>query len=65
MHRSVCTRNMNVLGGSSETRQFDSAQSLTELERIRTTINEGWLLGSERFTNEIDQALNGESTEAR
>ena len=36
---------------------FDSAQVASELERIRTTVNQGWPLGGDQFKLEIEQAL--------
>jgi putative transposase len=51
------------LGSNPQARQaayralFDSEQSAIELERIRTTINQGWPLGSDRFRFETEQAL--------
>lgn len=51
------------LGHSAEQRQlayqelFRAELSRIELEQIRTTVNQGWPLGSDRFKNEIEQAL--------
>jgi REP-associated tyrosine transposase len=51
------------LGSNPEARQaayralFNSEQSRIEVERIRTTVNQGWPLGGDRFRVEIEQAL--------
>jgi len=51
------------LGHSAEQRQlayqelFRAELSRIELEQIRTTVNQGWPLGSDRFKNESEQAL--------
>jgi len=53
----------SVWAHSAEQRQlayqelFRAELSRIELEQIRTTVNQGWPLGSDRFKNEIEQAL--------
>ena len=52
------------LGGTAEQRQFAyrelfrSDLDASELTEIRDTVNSGWPLGSERFKDEIERALN-------
>jgi putative transposase len=51
------------LGSCPEERQaadralFGTELSAIELKTIRTTVNQGWPLGGDRFKNEIEQAL--------
>jgi putative transposase len=51
------------LGSCPEERQaayralFDTELSGIDLKTIRTTVNQGWPLGGDRFKNEIEQAL--------